>query len=54
MRRNVLLDLVRVLALVLIGAGVYLWLGATITLIYIGVALLLVATVADLRKRVTP
>ena len=43
MRRNVLLDLVRVLALALIGAGVCLSFGATATLIYTGLALLLVA-----------
>lgn len=51
MRRNVLLDLVRVLALALIGAGVYLSVGLTATLIYAGLALLVVSAVADLRRR---
>lgn len=51
MRNNVLLDLIRVVALVLIGAGVYLWQGATLALVYAGVALLLVATVVELRAR---
>lgn len=51
MRRNVLLDLVRVLALALIGAGVYLSFGATATLVYAGVGLLLISAVADMRRR---
>lgn len=50
MRKNVLLDLVRVLALVLIGAGVYLWLGAAPTLIFAGVALFGVVTVVVMRQ----
>ena len=52
--KNVLLDLVRVLALVLIGAGFYLWLGAASTLIFAGVALFGVVTVAVMRQRVKP
>ncbi|MBP8292242.1 MAG: hypothetical protein KAX65_05680 [Caldilineaceae bacterium] len=51
MRRNVLLDLVRVLALALIGAGIYLSVGATATLIYAGLVLLVVSAVADMRRR---
>jgi len=47
----VLLDLVRVLALALIGAGIFLALGATATLVYAGCALLVVAAVADVRGR---
>jgi hypothetical protein len=54
MRRNVLLDLIRVLALVLIGIGVYWLLGAAPALVYAGVALLLAATVAELRERGLP
>lgn len=52
--RNVLLDLVRVLALVLIGAGIYLWLGAAPTFIFAGVALFGVVTVIVMRQRVKP
>ena len=54
MRKNVLLDLVRVLALVLIGAGIYLWLGAAPTLIFAGVALFGVVTVAVMRHGSKP
>ena len=52
--KNVLLDLMRVLALALIGAGVYLWLGAAPTLIFAGVALFGVVTVVVMRQRVKP
>lgn len=51
MRRNVLLDLVRVLALVLIGAGIYLSVGATATLIYAGLVLLVMTAIVDMRRR---
>lgn len=48
-----LLDVMRLLGLVLIGAGVYLLFGAVVTLIYAGVMLLLIAAVVDYRKRVS-
>lgn len=46
-----LLDLIRVLALVLVGAGVYWALGAAPTLVFAGTALFAVATVVELRRR---
>lgn len=48
--RNVVLDLVRVLAAVLIGAGIYLWLGAAPTLIFAGLALFAGVTVVVMRQ----
>ena len=50
MRQNVL-DLVRVLALALIGAGIYLSIGETATLIYAGLVLLLMTAIVDMRRR---
>lgn len=54
MRHDAMLDLIRLVALVLIGAGLYLWLGAIATLIYAGCALLAVVTIVDMRRRVQP
>jgi hypothetical protein len=51
MRKNVSLDPIRVVALVLIGAGIYLSVGATAMLIYAGVVLLAVSAVVELRRR---
>lgn len=44
-----MLDLMRVLALALIGAGIYLWLGVAPMLIFSGVALFGAVTVVALR-----
>lgn len=51
--RNALLDIVRVIALCLIGAGVYLWVGLAPALVFAGLALLLAVAVGDMRRRVS-
>lgn len=49
--QHVLLDSIRVFALVLVGAGVFCALGTAATLVFAGMALFAIATVVELRRR---